>query len=274
MGLVEKIGRKLSGSCSNQLVPSKADGSRAAEGGIVPHLPHSVDHHDGPQSRHVCPHMANPDEQPRIIQIAAMGSRNDSRIVSPNVKTAESWALARQRDAAQGRATELPQTNVTVASTSRLTGRSPERRNALPNSTVPSTTGSFRSENLRVSLENPTGHPSTIHEQPRIPPPLHSSTISKKTSVPCSLHSNTIHRQPSIASSLHSERTGPPVSYSNKIGQRQTTPQKRTSRPADPRPFGMSSRRMENSAYHAGFRDAVAQLERERTQRGPSAPNR
>lgn len=244
MGLVEKIGRKLTARSNELPVPSKPDGSSTANGAVVRHVPPHVDQYGKCQTRHGYVHVDAVKGQPGLVQTAIAGSRNDSLPATRKTKAVEIQAQLQRRDVAQHHTSPgQPRTNNIVPPASRLMESQIDSRRVSPNNTRPPADGSPRGQAPQsVATGGSRGHP------------------------------NALHKQTSIASSLHSSRSGKPAQFNGGINQPGNFGDQRSrsnTMPANSRrPVGISTRRMEDSAYHAGFRDAMTQLERERQGRG------
>lgn len=230
MGIVEKIGRKLTGSQSKEISgTSKPSGSSSPNGVVDGRAPQYKDHQGKCYTRHGYVHPDAVKEQPRIVQTTAIvGSKDDPFVASPP----RSKAVQNQPFIASP-----PKSKAVHNQAQRCTHHVPMLQQ--PPQPPPKNIAPPISRLADSTTQETRPPPTTSRPFPNSPPRTQPS----------------LHKQPSIASSLHSARSV------NRQGQAEPPRSRANTLPG--RPPGMSTKRMEDSAYHAGFRDAVAQLERE-----------
>lgn len=281
MGFVEKIGRKLSGS-------------RSSDGTSTPNSPNgngtviSV-----PIVQQVPPHVRSQSQQqqgygrsdavrgnPGTNPAAVVGSRNDSLGTTHNTRTTgnhhqqqqqQPQSQSRSNNGTQRLSPPVQRPAISISPPSSQSVHSPpSSRNGAPNNISPPTS--------RLAVSPPGAQkaaPNNTNSNLSGNNSQHNRNASMNTDSKPQQHN--LQKQPSMASSLHSSRSGQTGNHVGGLNQQGISTNQRGragARPANQqRNVARSTARMEDSAYHAGFRDAVAQLEREKRGRGPAMSN-
>lgn len=239
MGFIERVSRKITCSRSNERpVSNVSDSSGITNDSILDEkIRQNIDQRGKCQTRLGSVHLDAIKEQPAVVQTATPRPKSVAFPAPRNIFGGEKNSRARRQEVTQYHSSPVqPKINTIVPPTSRLINSNLDDRKTSSKSTRQSADSPPRSREHQGATGTPRGH------------------------------SNALHRHPSTASSLHSSRSGQQVAFT--AGDNQQKPlgdsRTKTMHSGLRRPAGMSTRRMEDSAYHAGFRDAVAQLERER----------
>lgn len=237
MGFIDMIGRKLSGSRSNDGTsrPATPNSSSATNGSAeVRHIPPHVRNLSASPNGNARP-PAVQQGTPGAVSSPNAGLGNVDLATTRNTKTAGNQPQPRRSNDIQNSTSPVQQTLSSISPpVSRLNGNSLNSRQAASNNT-----NGQRPNESSSSANN---------DRPR-----QQGTLQKQTSVASSLHSASGHPNgPNM-------RPNQQPAHGNNFGPPQGNP---------PKSAGRDTRRMEDSAYHAGFKDAVAQLEREREGQG------